>query len=795
MTATDERLERPGAAGRGWIGESVRRREDAPLIRGKGRYAADLNMPGQVHMAVLRSPHGHARIRSIDTSRAQALAGVSDVVTAGDLAAVGEFPVLWRLPGLKPSGIPVLASDKVRYVGEPVAAVVADSRYVAEDALELIDVDYDVLPAVTDVEAALAPGAPVINDAWGDNVAIRHIVPGVNAKGEPGDIEGAFAAAHTVVRARFRINRFSGVPLETRGMLASFDPLSEELTLWSESQVAHKLRTQLAEVLAFPEAKIRILTPHMGGGFGVKWDAYPEDALVCILSRRLGRPVKWIEDRREHFQATVHAREQLQDLEMAVAEDGKILGIRGTVYCDLGAHPHSVGVGPAWVTGVSLTGQYAITNLYCEVVAVATNKVPSSTFRGFGGPEATFATERLLDKAARALGMDPAEIRRRNHIQPDAFPWFSAGGGVFDSGNYPGALATALEAVGYDQLREEQRELRERGVHRGIGIGCYIHTAGFGPSVVLGLLSYYTSGYEGSTVKVGPDGTITVYTGMIPMGQGTETTLAQVAAHEFGVDIERVRVVWGDTSQTPYTGFGSAGSRSNVAAAAIIKAAEVVRDKSLRIAANMLEANVDDLVYEDGAAFVKGSPERRVTLAEIAEQAYLAHRLPEGEQPTLEGTYVYDPALFTIAFGCHIAVVDVDVETGAIEIVRYVVVDDAGTLINPLLIDGQIQGGLAQGIGGALLEEFVYDEDGQLLTQSFMDYLLPSIHEMPDVEIHHQVTPSPHTPGGFKGMGEAGTFPPGPALANAVSDALAPLDVEIDRMPITPNLIWSLLHR
>jgi len=789
MTAT------VGRETRRWIGESVRRREDLPLVQGKGRYAADLEVPGMVHMAVLRSPHGHARIRGIDASRARALPGVFDVISAADLAGIGEFPVLWRLPGLKPSGIPVLARDKVRYVGEPVAAVVAESRYVAEDALDLIEVDYEPLPAVADVEAAIAPGAPVINDAWGDNIAIKHVVSGVNAKGEAGDVEGAFAAAHTVVTGRFKINRFSGVPLETRGLLAIHDPLSGDLTLWSSSQVAHKLRTQLSEVLNFPEASIRIRTPNLGGGFGVKWDAYPEDALVCILAQRLGRPVKYIEDRREHLQATVHAREQLHELEMAVAEDGTVLGIRGRIYCDLGAHPHSVGIGPAWVTGVSLTGQYAIKNLSCDVYAIATNKVPSSTFRGFGGPEATFAIERLMDKAALALAMDPAEIRRRNYIQPDEFPWFSAGGGVFDSGNYPGLLEKALAAVGYDALRDEQARLREQGVHRGIGIGAYIHTAGFGPSMVLGLLSYYTSGYEGSTIKVDPGGNVTIYTGMIPMGQGTETTLAQVAADQFGVDIDKVKVVWGDTSQTPYTGFGSAGSRSNVAAAAIIKAGEVVKAKAERIAANLLEASPDDVVYADGAVTVKGSPDKRVELREIAEQAYLAHRLPEGDQPTLEGTYVYDPALFTIASGCHIAVVDVDVETGELKIVKYVVVDDAGTIINPLLVEGQIQGGLAQGFGGAQLEEFVYDEDGQLLTQSFMDYLLPSIHEMPDVEIHHQVTPSPHTPGGFKGMGEAGTFPPGPALANAVSDALRPLGVEVDAMPITSNAVWALLQR
>jgi carbon-monoxide dehydrogenase large subunit len=783
------------SANEGWIGRRVQRREDLPLIQGKGRFAADLTMPDMVHMAVLRSPHAHARLLGVDTSKARELPGVFDVLTSADLDGIGEFPVLWQLPGQKASGIPVLARDKVRYVGEPVAAVVAVSRYVAEDALELIEADYDPLPTVVDVESALKAGAPVINEAWGDNVAIRHIVPGIDATGKAGDIDGAFAAADAVVKARFKINRFSGVPLETRGLVASHDPLTHGLTLWSSSQVAHKQRTQLASVLGVPESSIRVMTPNLGGGFGVKWDCYPEDALVCLFSQRLQRPVKWIEDRREHLMGTVHAREQVQELEAAVARDGTILGIRGKIWADLGAHIHSVGIGPAWVTGVSLTGQYRIKNYYCEVIGVATNKVPSSTFRGFGGPEATFATERLIEKAARAVGLDPAEVRRKNFIQPDEFPWFSAGGGVFDSGNYPAALEKALEEVDYDHLREEQAGLRAKGVYRGIGIGCYIHTSGFGPSFILGLVGYNTSGYEGSSIKVDPQGGITIYTGMIPLGQGTETTLAQVAADQFGVDFNDVRVVWGDTSQTPYTGFGSAGSRSNVAAAAILKAAEVVRDKSIRIGAHLLEAAPEDVVYENGGVQVKGSPEKRLTLGDVAKAAYLAHNLPKGELPTLEGTYVYDPAMFTIAFGCHVAVVDVDLETGEVKIVRYVVVDDSGTIINPLLVEGQIQGGVAMGLGGALLEEFVYDENGQLLTTSFMDYLLPSIHEVPHMELHQQVTVSPHTPGGFKGMGEAGMFSPGAALANAVSDALLPFGVEVDRMPITSNLVWSLLPK
>ena len=418
----------------------------------------------------------------------------------------------------------------------------------------------------------------------------------------------------------------------------------------------------------------------------------------------------------ESLQATVHGREQVQEWELAVKSDGTFLGLRGRVLSDQGAHLHSTGIGPAWVTGAASPNQYKIPNYTCQVLGVGTNKTPNSTFRGFGGPEAIFGIERMVDKAARLLGQDPAELRAKNYIQPEDFPYFSPSGAVYDSGNYPEALRVALEAAGYDDLRAEQQQLREQGVYRGIGIASYIHVSGFGPSAILGLLDYYTGGYEGSTVKIDPHGKVTVYTGMIPMGQGTETTLAQVAADQLEIDLDDVRVVWGDTDQTPYTGFGSAGSRSNVAAVAVIKAIEEIRAKVVRIGAGLLEADPEDVEYSEGRVSVKGAEEMKsLSLAEIAQQAYWAHHIPEGDQPSLEATYVYDPANFTTAFGTHIAVLDVDIDTGKIDWVKYVVVDDCGTIINPLLVEGQIHGALGQGLGGALLEEFVYDDEtGQL---------------------------------------------------------------------------------
>ncbi len=773
-----------------WIGKPVPRREDRPLMIGAGRYMADINLPGMLHMAILRSPHAHARVVSIDTEAARNHSAVHAVFTAKDLPeTLRPLPVIWNPPGQKAGAILALASKKVRYVGEAVAIVVADSQHAAEDARELIEIEYEQLPALVDPVEAMEPDAPVINEEWGDNIAARYPY-------KSGDTDAAFDDAPVVVTGRFHINRHSAVPMETRGNIASWDPLTGTLTLWSGSQAASLLRTELAASLDLPDNAIRIFSPNIGGAFGVKWDRYAEDLLICVVAQKLERPIKWIEDRREHFQATSHAREQFHEWELAATEEGKILGLRGTIMPDAGASLTSAGIGTPWVTGATVPNQYKFENYTAELVCVATNKVPSGSYRGFGGPEGNFAIERLMDKLARRLELDPAEVRRRNQVQPADMPYTSPSGmAIYDSGNYPEALRLALDRVGYDEIRREQSALREQSIYRGVGIGCYVHGTGFAPSALLGMINYDTSGYEGARVQIDPGGNVTVYTGMIPIGQGTETTLAQVAADAFGIGMDEVRVVWGDTSQTPYTGFGSGGSRSHLAVVALMNAADVLKEKMVRIAAHHLEANPDDVEFVNGSIGVSGAPSSRLTMRDVARIAHLAHNLPPGEEPMLQTLEVFDPPGLVYGYGCHIGVIDVELETATIKWVRYVVVDDCGEVINPLIVKGQVHGAIAQGIGGALLEEFTYDETGQLLTGSFMDYLMPSFHDVPEFELDHIVTPAPGIRGGFKGVGEAGCMATSAVVANAIVDALSPFGIEVDSLPASPNSLWRLLRR
>jgi carbon-monoxide dehydrogenase large subunit len=772
-----------------WIGKPVLRREDRTLTVGAGRYVADVNVPGMLHMVVLRSPHAHARLVSIDAEAARSHPAVHAVITADNIKdTVRPLPVIWNPAGQRSFAIAPLAAHKVRYVGQPVSVVVADSPYTAEDARELIEVEYEPLPAVLDVEQAMAPGAPVINEEWGDNIAARYPF-------KSGDTDAAFAAAHTIVSAKLHLNRYGAAPIEPRGLVASWDELTGTLTLWSSSQAASLLRTELSGSLGLPDHAIRILSPHVGGAFGSKWDRYPEDIMICVATRMVKRPVKWVEDRREHFQGMHHARQQSHDLEMALSEDGRILGVRGTFMPDMGAGLTSAGIGTPWLTGSSFPGQYKFENYSTELLCVCTNKVPSGSYRGFGMPEGNFAMERLVEKAARQMGLDPAEFRRRNLIQPEDMPYTNPSlAAIYDSGNYPEALRLALERVGYDQIRQEQPALRERKIYRGVGIGCYVHATGFGPSALLGMINYDTSGYEGARVQVDYSGKVTVYTGMVPIGQGIETTISQVAAEAFGIELEDVRVVWGDTSQTPYTGFGSGGSRSNVLMVAIQNAADEVKAKMIRIGAHALEANPDDFEFVNGTVGVRGAPQSGLSMEEVARMAHLAHNLPEGEQPLLTSLHVYDPPGIEWGYGCHIGVLDVDIETATITWVRYVIIDDCGVVINPLIVDGQVLGAAAQGIGGAMLENFSYDESGQLLTSSFMDYLMPSFHDVPEFELGHLVTAAPQIRGGFKGVGEAGCMPPAAVVANAVVDALSPFGIEIDSLPVTPNYLFRLLR-
>ena len=709
-----------------WIGKPVPRIEDRVLTRGAGRFVADVKMPGMLHLKVLRSEHAHAGITSIDATAALALPGVHGVFTAEDLPErLNPLPVIWNLPGQLPGGMAALARHKVRYVGEPVAVVVADSDAIAEDALDLIDVRYERRKAVVDVEEAMKHDAPLVNEEWGTNIAIRFPF-------QTGDTDEAFAAADVVVSAKVSMQRHMCMPLETRGLVASWDDLTETLTLWSQSQAASLLSGELAKCLGLGANQVRVMSPHIGGAFGGKWDRYAEDLLVSAVAMKLQRPVKWIEDRREHFQSFTHARDQHHSWELALASDGHILGLRGTIIGDMGAQLPSAGIGCQWVSGNTMPNQYKFANYSAEVIAVCTNKVGTGSYRGFGGPEANFAIERLMDKGARALGIDPAEIRRINQVTPEDMPYASpSGSAVMDTGDYPEALRRALEIVGYDQIRAEQPELRKKGIFRGVGIAPYVHCTGFGPSALLGTVGYSTSGYEGSRIVVDRTGRITVYNGMVPIGQGAETALSQVVADAFGVDLDLVRVVSGDTSQTPYTGFGSGGSRAGLMAAAALGAAEETKQKMARIAAHQMEVDVADVEFVDGEVRVKGAPDTSMSLADIAWEAHMAHNLPAGEQPLLLGNHVFDPPGFGWAYGVHVGVVDVDIETGDVAWVDYVAVDDCGPMINPLIVRGQLHGGIAQGIGGAMLEEVTYDESGQLITASFMDYLVPSIHDVP----------------------------------------------------------------
>lgn len=772
-----------------WIGKPIPRREDRVLTRGAGRYVADVQMPGMLHMAILRSPHAHARIESIDVEAARNLPGVHQVFTAAEMPArLSPLPVIWNVPGQQPGGMVALAKDKVRYVGEGVAVVVAETAAIAEDARELIDVRYERLPAVVDVEEAMNPDAPVVNEEWGSNIAAR-------CPFKAGDTDAAFAAADVVVSARVKMQRHMCMPMETRGLVASWDDLTETLTVWSQSQASSLLAAELSKSLALGDSQIRVMSPNIGGAFGGKWDRYAEDLLVCVAAMELKRPVKWIEDRREHFQAFTHARDQTHDWELALTSEGKILGLRGTLYCDMGAQLPSAGIGAQWVSGNTMPNMYKFENYTSEIIAVCTNKVGTGSYRGFGGPEGNFAMERMMEKAARKLNMDPAELRRINLVQPEDMPYGTASGAAFlDSGDYPEALRRALEMVGYDKIRAEQPELRKQGIYRGVGVVPYVHCTGFGPSAMLGMIGYMTSGYEGSRITVDRDGRVTVFTGMVPIGQGAETALIQVAADSFGIDMEQVRVVWGDTFQTPYTGFGSGGSRGGLMVAAALNATEEIKQKMQRIAAHQMEVDVADVEFGDGEVRVKGAPETSMAFEDIAMAAHMAHNLPEGEQPLLLGHQVFDPPGFGWAYGVHVGVVDVDIATGQVTWGDYVVVDDCGPMVNPLIVHGQMIGGAVQAIGGALLEEVTYDESGQLVTASFMDYLMPSFHDVPkEFKVEHMITPTPFVPGGFKGVGEGGIMAPYAVAANAISDALHPFGVEFDELPITPPKIWRAL--
>lgn len=768
-----------------YVGQSVRRREDPRLLCGQGLFVGDVESAGTAHMAVLRSPHAHARIVRIDLSRARQQPGVIDALSFGDLGPQPpKLPMLVPHPALRAEMPYPLASDRVRYVGEPVAVVVAENPYLAEDALELIEVEYQPLSPALDGEAALEPGAPLLHGDIDSNLAatITHSV---------GDVDEAFAEADVTLRYSFRFGRLSGQPLETRGVLAicQRNRLGDSLTVWDSTQAPHSARGVLAGMLGLPQQTIRVIAPEVGGGFGIKNRFYCEEFLVPFLARRLGRPVRWIEDRREDLLTTYQAREQVHHLEVAARPDGTILGLRDRLTVNMGAYS-AFGLVVPYNSSTQIVGPYRLPNLFIEMRAVYTNKPPMAPYRAAGRPPAVFAIERAMDLVARELDLDPAEVRAGNLIQPDEFPYNIRlldrdGTSIsYDSGNYPACLQQALELVDVQGFRREQAVARAEGRYLGLGIGCYVESTGRGP-------------FEGATVRVEPTGKVLVLTGAAPQGQSHETTLAQLCAERLGVELDDVTVVTGDT-ETIGMGVGTFASRTAVVAGnAVSQASHSVKEKALQVAAQLLEVSPDDLDLQAGQVRVRGAPDRQLSLAQVARVVTApppAFTFPEGLEPGLEATHYFHPTANTYASGVHIATVEVDPETGKVDVLRYAVVHDCGTVINPMVVDGQVRGGVAQGLGNALYEEMIYDETGQPTTASFLDYLLPTAQEVPTIDLGHVETPSPLNPEGIKGAGEGGTMPVPAAIANAIDDALAPLGITVDRIPITPTRLLERIR-
>jgi len=770
-----------------YFGASVKRREDPRFLRGEGRFVDDLAIPGMLHAAFLRSPHAHAVIKSMRTAAAAAAPGVVRVLT---FAAVERWMKPLPLFGAVPPGLAAvvkfevrqapqwaLCRERARHVGEIVAMVVADSPERAEDAVELIEVDWEPLPPVVDMLHAADAGSPLVHPEWGTNV-------GVGFTHSIGDADRAFARADAVVSETFHVQRYVGMPLECRGVVAAWDRRDGTLTTWNSTQVSHFVQQGLMTALGLPPHKIRVIAPDLGGGFGTKASGYPEDALVPIAALALGRPIKWIESRREHMSGAAHARHQVHAISLAATRDGAILGVRDRIWLDLGAY-NVWGVVLPYNTVAHLIGPHRIKNMRVDVQAVVTNKTPNAPYRGAGRPETVFAMDRIVDCLARELGMDPAELRRRNYIRPDELPYdfgmpYRDGNPlVYDTGDFPAALEQALAAAGYREFRAEQARLRPRGVYRGVGISGYVEGTAIGP-------------FEGATVKLDLAGRVIVATGAVSSGQGHETSFAQIAADALGVPLDWVTVVGGDTAAVPF-GVGTFASRSAVTAgSSIADACREVRTKVVRAASVLLEAGPDDIEIDDGRVFVRGSPGSGVDLARVVQASIPTFARPGVASPDFEASAYHHVPTVTYASAVHVAQVEVDVGTGGVRLLRYVVAHDCGRVINPTIVEGQVHGGVAQGVGGALFEEMVYDETGQLLTGSLMDYAVPRADDLPLIETVHLEYPSLRNPLGVKGLGEGGAISPPAAITNAIEDALAPFGVRIKETPVTA---WRIVAR
>jgi carbon-monoxide dehydrogenase large subunit len=772
------------------IGEAVLRKEDAKLLTGQGRYVDNVTVPGMVWAYLVRSPYAHAKIVSVDLSAALAEEGVVAAFSGADLAAEWQstLPCAWPVTEeMKAPNHWPIAQDKARFAGDAVAVVVAETRALAKDAAELVQVEYEPLPAVTDVAEALADGAPLVHEEFGTNACYTWPLAA-------GDVDGVFGNAAVTVKERYRQQRLVPSAMEPRGVLAQPVPATGELTLVSSTQAPHILRTTLSLMLGIPEAKLRVIAPDVGGAFGSKVDVYAEEALCLALARRLGLPVKWIEERSEANLATIHGRDVIQEIELAATEEGKITGVRVRLTAAMGAYLQAVTPGIPLLGAWLYAGCYDVDAYDFSCTGVFTNTTPTDAYRGAGRPEATYAIERAIDSLAQKVGKDVLEIRRLNFIRE--FPATIASGLTIDAGDFDAALDRALEILDYDAVRREQAERRERGDRKQLGIGfsTYIEMCGLAPSRILGALRYVAGGWESVTVRVLPTGAVQLMSGTTPHGQGHATTFSQIVSDRLGVPVDAVEFLSGDTAIVP-TGMDTYGSRSlPVGGIALYHATGKIVEKARKIVGQLLEVADEDLDYEAGRFSVKGSPERGMTVQETAFAAWTAHNLPEGMEPVLEATHVYDPPNFSWPSGCHIAVVEVDTETGAVELSRYVAVDDVGNVINPMIVDGQVHGGIAQGIAQALWEEAVYDDEGNLVTGSFLNYLVPSSAELLSFEVDRTVTPSPSNPLGVKGVGETGAIASTPAVINAVVDALTPFGVHDIEMPATPERVWRALE-
>jgi aerobic carbon-monoxide dehydrogenase large subunit len=769
-----------------YVGTAVPRKEDAALLTGRGTFIANLTLPGTVHMAVVRSPYAHARINGVDVEAARAAEGVVAALSGADLAGdwQGSLPCAWpvtediKMPPHYP-----LATDKVRYQGDGVAVVIAESAALAQDAAELIEVDYEPLDPAVDVVAALEDGAPLVHDDLGTNECYVWKL----------ESEGFDGGGDVVVMRRYYQPPLIPNAIEPRGVLAQAGPTGE-VTMWSATQVPHVLRFALQLVLGIPESKLRVIAPDVGGGFGSKLNVYAEEALAVALARRLGRPVRWIEERSENYLATIHGRDFVTELTFAATTDGTITAVKADIKASMGAYLQLVTPGIPLLGAWIYSGPYAIPNYSVTITGAFTNTTPTDAYRGAGRPEATYVLERTMDALADELGIDRVELRRKNFIAE--FPHTMASGLTIDSGDYAASLDKLVELLDLDSLKAEQTKRRESGAVKQLGVGfsTYNEMCGLAPSRILGAIRYAVGGWDSATIRFQPLGSVQVVTGSSPHGQGHETSWSQIAADALGVDVDDVEVLHGDTAVSQL-GMDTYGSRSlTVGGIALVHAADKVVAKARQIVAHQLEVSADDLEFESGTFTVKGSPDKTMTIKEAAFAAHTAHNLPDGMEPGLEETATYDPPNFSWPGGAHAAVVEVDTETGDTRLVRYVAVDDVGAVVNPQIVDGQVHGGITQGIATALYEEGVYDEDGNLVTATMASYGIPSAADLPSYELARTESLSPTNPLGVKGVGETGTIASAPAVINAVVDALSHLGVTDIQMPATPERVWRAIQ-